>query len=110
MEYLEGFYMITFYNRNGRVVAYLDDDGMSIYLFNGHPAALLEDGSIYAYTGKYLGWFQDGWIFDRAGKGAFFTDDAQGGPSKPAREPGSARGARGAHPARSQRSKTCSAC
>ena len=36
--------MLTFYNRNGTAIAFLDEDGMSIYLYNGFPAAWLEYG------------------------------------------------------------------
>jgi hypothetical protein len=95
--------MLTFYNRNGTAIAFLDEDGMSIYLYNGFPAAWLEDGSIYAYSGKFLGWFQDGWVYDRNGRCAFFTDNAQGGSVKPIRTASPVRGVRGARPSQGAR-------
>jgi hypothetical protein len=95
--------MLTFYSRNGRAIAYLDDDEESIFLINGHAAAWLKDNNIYSYSGKYLGWIENGWIYDRSGRCAFFTDNAVGGPAKPARSATPARGARSAQPAKGAR-------
>lgn len=93
----------TLYNSDGRAVAYVDDDGQSIYLYDGTPVAWCSDESIYNYNGAYLGWFEDGWVIGRNGDRVFFTDDAVGGPARPPRNPPPARGARRARPARGAR-------
>jgi len=95
--------MLTFYNHEGRAVAYLDDNGESIYLYTGEPVAWLSDESVYDYNGHYLGWFQNGWIFDCDGHCVFFTEDSSGGPGKPSRQGRPVRGARYAQPARGAR-------
>ncbi len=96
--------MVTLYNSSGRAVAYVDDDGESIYLYNGTPAGWLSGEDVYAYKGRYLGWISSGWFYDRNGYPAFFTDDSSGGPARPARHARPARGARGARPAKGARS------
>lgn len=59
--------ILTFYNHEGRAVAYLYE-GEYIYLYDGTPVAWLSDGEfIYSYSGKYLGWIQDGWVRDITG-------------------------------------------
>ena len=100
--------METLYNSGGRAIAYIDDDGQSIYLFRGEPVAWLSVDRVYSYSGGYLGWVQEGWVqegwvFDRSGNRAFFTSEASGGPARPARSARPARGARGARPARGAR-------
>jgi len=97
------YMIVTFYNSEGRAVAYLDDNGESIYLYDGTPVAWLSDDSIYSYSGRYLGWFQNGWVWDLSGHCVFFTDNASGGAGRPARQARPARGARGARPARGAR-------
>ena len=68
--------METFYNRSGSAVAYLDNDAKSIYLFNGLPVAWLSGDRVYGYNGRYLGWYQTGWVYDRSGHPALFTGGA----------------------------------
>ena len=84
-------------------MAYLDDDGTSIYLYNGAPVAWLSDDSIYAYSGKFLGWFTDGWVIDRHGHRVFFTKDSRGGPVRPVRSVRPVRGVRRVRPVRGVR-------
>ena len=75
---------MTFYNSNGKPIAYLADDEVHIFLFNGKPVAYLYDEAVYGFNGHHLGWFEDGWIRDLRGKCAFFTEEANGsGPVKP---------------------------
>ena len=95
--------METLHNNKGEAVAYIYDDGESIYLFNGSPVAWLSDDRVYGYNGRYLGWYQMGWVYDRAGKPALFTREASGGPARPARRARPAHGARRARPARRAR-------
>ena len=103
---------LTFYNSTGRPVAYTDD-GENIYLFSGEPVAYLADGAVYSFSGTYLGWFDNGWIWDKNGKPVFFSERSSGGPSRPvrmmrparaARQVRSTKGARQARPARPGRS------
>ena len=96
---------VTFYDRAGRPTAWIgsNTDYPSIFLFDGRPVAWISEDSIYAYSGKHLGFFQDGWIRDHHGKAVFFIHGAKGGPAKPARQARPARGARKARPARAAR-------
>lgn len=95
--------MVEFWNIEGRPIAYVDDDGESIYLWDGMPVAWLEGDAIYAYSGRFLGWFVDGWVRDIDGDVVFFTDNAQGGPVKPVRQVRPVRGVRGVRPIRGVR-------
>lgn len=76
------FNELTFYNRDGEPIAYTEDN-MHIYLFNGSSVAYLDYDSVYSYTGKHLGFFQDGCIWDHKGQCVFFTERASSGPLKP---------------------------
>jgi len=95
--------MLTFYNINGKPIAYLDDNNESIFLYSGTPVAWLTEETVYSYSGEVLGWFQDGWIRDLRGNCVFFTDHAHGGPAKPAKQAKPARGAKQAKPAKGAR-------
>jgi hypothetical protein len=92
----------TLYNVQGRPVAYVFQ-GEYVYLYDGKPVAFFRDEHLYGFNGRYLGWLQNGWIFDRRGQRVFFTREATGGPARPARHARPARGARQARPARSAR-------
>ncbi len=94
---------MTFYNSKGRAVAYLGDDGESIYLYGGAPIAWLDGDGIYAYSGKFLGWFEEGWIRDLHGNCVFFTDCANGGPVRPVRQVRPVKGIRGIRPVKGVR-------
>lgn len=76
---------IVFYNRTGRPIAHTENS-TDIYLYTGELVAYLEDDSVYACSGKHLGWFIDGWILDHDGKHVFFSDIATGGPARPTRQ------------------------
>lgn len=95
--------MQTLYNRQGRAVAYVDDDGESVYLYTGEPVAFGHDEWLYTYSGRCLGWMELGWVYDLNGNPAFFTDAAQGGPLKPVRQVRPVRGVRGVRPVRGVR-------
>ena len=77
--------MDTLYDSRGYACAYVDADGRSIYLNDGSAVGWIDQVDVYAYGGRYLGWIQEGWFFDRFGNRAFFTDATKGGPAKPAR-------------------------
>ncbi len=90
----------TLYDHKGQAIAYVDEDGESIYLYGGQPVAFLSDDSIFAYSGKHLGWLDHGWVRDHAGQCVFFTDEASGGPVQPIRAVRPVRGVRGVRPVR----------
>lgn len=96
---------VTFYNVEGRNIAWSSgtQDYPTIFLLDGTPVAWIADNALYDYSGNYLGWFQDGWVRDRAGNAVFFTAEATGGPVKPARQARPVRGANTAHPVRGTR-------
>ena len=54
--------MIELWDATGRPVAYIDEDGESVYLWNGTPVAFVSDDAVHSYRGRFLGWFDDGWI------------------------------------------------
>jgi hypothetical protein len=94
--------ILPLYDQRGAVVAYIYE-GEWIYVWGGKPVGYLHDGHVYSFGGRYLGWMEDGWIRDRYGRCAFSTEDASGGPARPARHAKPARGARHARPARGAR-------
>jgi hypothetical protein len=55
---------VTLYNKKGKPVAYIAEDGKTIYLWDGSPAAYLHEDQVYGWNGKQLGWFVNGTIFD----------------------------------------------
>ena len=69
---------MTFYDSHGKAIAYLHDDGIHIYLFNGRPVAYLYGDAVYGFNGHQFGWFEDGWIRDLNGCCVFFTENATG--------------------------------
>ena len=71
-----------FYDKSGAPVAYCED-GEHIYMFSGQPVAFLNEDTVYSFSGKHIGWFEDGWIRDKFGHCVFFTDEATSGPVKP---------------------------
>ena len=54
----------TLFNKNGKPVAYIAEDGETIYLWNGRPAAYIAQEKVYGWNGRQLGWFSNGTIFD----------------------------------------------
>jgi hypothetical protein len=63
---------ITLFNKNGKPVSYIADDGETIYLWDGRPVAYLSEGKVYAWQGRQLGWFHNGTVFDIYGLRAGF--------------------------------------
>lgn len=88
---------MTFYDKHGQPIAYAGDDG-SIYLFSGEPVAYLDGDSVWSYSGKHLGWFNNGLIRDNSGETAFFSDKASGGPVKPIKRIKPIKGIKGIKP------------
>jgi hypothetical protein len=54
----------TLFNKNGKPVAYIADDGETIYLWDGRPVAYIHEDRLYGWNGKPLGWFVNGTVFD----------------------------------------------
>jgi hypothetical protein len=68
---------ISLYDDSGEAVAYIDtDDEMNIYLWKGEPVAYLDAQSIYGFSGKHLGWFKEGIIWDHEGYAVGFIEGA----------------------------------
>jgi hypothetical protein len=88
---------IDFYDASGNPVAY-SQDGKDIYLFSGSPVAYIEGDAIYSFSGRHLGWFENGLIRDRWGNCVFFTDGATGGPVRPVRRSKPVKGAKHVKP------------
>ena len=97
--------MIEFYDREGRPIAFCDD-GRSLFLWDGRPAAFIVEDRVFAYCGRFMGWFEDGWICDADGGRVLFEFDAVGGPAKPERGPRVEKGQRGAKSSRGARQAT----
>ena len=75
--------MQPLYNRDGRAVAYIADNNISIYLYDGTAAGwIYQESLVFAYSGKFLGWLMYGWLCDPRGNPAFFTDRSTGGPKR----------------------------
>ena len=54
----------TLFDKNGKAVAYIAEDGKTIYLWDGHAVAYLFEDKVFGVNGKQLGWFDNGTIFD----------------------------------------------
>jgi hypothetical protein len=63
---------ISLFNKNGKPVAYIADDGGTIYLWDGRPVAYLSEDQVYGWNGRQLGWFHNGTLFDIYGLRAGF--------------------------------------
>lgn len=76
---------MTFYNKNGKPVAYTEDNE-NIYLFTGQPVAYFYGDAVYGFNGHHIGWFENGWIRDLYGSCVFFSEHASDGPIRPVRQ------------------------
>lgn len=77
---------VKFYDQDGAAVAYLDEDGETIYAWGGKPLAFVEGQDIFSFAGKHLGWLENGWVIDHDGGHSYFTENASGGPMKPLKQ------------------------
>lgn len=93
--------METLYNKLGKPVAYVHDDNIHIFLFDGTPSAYFKDEHVYNYYGKYLGWKHNGWYYDRNGNPTFFNESATGGPVKPVKQVKPVKGVKQVKPVKS---------
>ena len=58
---------VTLYNKKGKPVAYIANDGETIYLWEGRAVAYLYDEKVYGWNGSHLGWFHNGIVYDLHG-------------------------------------------
>ena len=63
---------ITLYDRSGNATAYIDySENFTIFLWNGKPVAFLEksldDICVFGFNGKFLGWYENGIIYNMQG-------------------------------------------
>lgn len=86
-------------DRHGRSVAY-SPDGEHIYTWAGRPIAFLVDNRVHAFSGRFIGWFEDGWLRDRGMRCVAFTRAAIGGPVRPIRAVPSVKNVRSVRPVR----------
>ncbi len=62
----------TLYNKHGRAVAYIAEDGETIYTWDGRAVGYLQGERLVGWNGKQLGWFTNGTVFDIFGFRAGF--------------------------------------
>lgn len=94
---------LEFFDKSGSAVVYTPD-GTNLFLWNGDPVAYLIEGKAYSFKGKFLGWFEDGWLTDLKNVPALFSNGAVGGPLKPVRKVSQAKSVRRVLPVKSVRS------
>lgn len=63
---------ISLYDSEGEARAYIDyDEDATIFLWDGTPVAFIEkDGSdlcVFGFNGSFMGWYEDGIIYDKKG-------------------------------------------
>jgi len=62
----------SLYDREGEAIAYIDyDKDATIFMWNGTPIAFFEkrdrDMCVFGFNGSFLGWYEDGIIYDKYG-------------------------------------------
>lgn len=93
---------MEFFDRSGAATCYAPD-GEHLYLWGGEPVAYFYDDKVYGFNGRLLGWFENGWLYDRSNHPSLFTTEAAGGPVKPVRQVKPVKGVRGVRPVKSVR-------
>ncbi|MBL4788620.1 MAG: hypothetical protein JKY60_20440 [Kordiimonadaceae bacterium] len=94
-----------FFAMSGQPVCY-SPDGEHLYLWDGNSVGYITNEKVYAYSGKLVGWFYNGWLYDQRNCPALFSEVASGGPAKPAKRAKPAKAARGARPAKGAKQAT----
>jgi len=72
---------MNLYELSGFPVAY-SDDGVHLFLYSGQAIAYFVGDSLYAFSGRHLGWRHRGWIIDHDGNCVLFSEQAEQGPQK----------------------------
>lgn len=79
--------MLTFYGRRGQPIGYMNAGDNHIFGFNGSALGyVMSTGQVYKFDGRFLGWFDQGWLYDEANAPALFSESASGGPIRPLRQ------------------------
>ncbi len=68
--------MEALYDESGRAYAWLDEPTGRIFSLRGKNIAFIDGDSVYAWSGRHIGWWGDGHIRDRSGAVAVFTAGA----------------------------------
>ncbi len=76
---------MDFYSMTGDVVCHLHTD-QNFYLWNGKPVAYVAEDRVFGFNGRQLGWFENGWFYDRNNQPCLFSAEATGGPARPVRK------------------------
>ncbi|WP_314988537.1 4-fold beta flower protein [uncultured Campylobacter sp.] len=78
---------VDFLDNSGEWAVYVDtDEELTIYSWGGKPLAYLDDNfDIYGFNGRYLGWFENGIMYDTDGYPFACVEEAYSGfaPFKP---------------------------
>lgn len=54
----------TLYNQHGKPVAYIAEDGETVYSWDGRALAYIWEDKVFGWNGRQLGWYDNGTIFD----------------------------------------------
>jgi hypothetical protein len=81
--FLGAIMALTYHDRDGAAVAYLDDDNEHIYAFDGRPLGYVRGEHVYDFNGNFIAWNEHGWLRDADGHAMLSTNGSQGGPMKP---------------------------
>ena len=73
---------MNFFDSSGLAVVYCEDH-VHLYFYSGEPVAYFEGDNVYSFSGRHLGWRQEGWIIDHDGNYYLFSENAVGGIVKP---------------------------
>ena len=59
---------LTLFNQTGHPVIYFSaEDENSIFTWDGHAVAYIEEELIYGWRGKHIGWYYNGVVYDLFG-------------------------------------------
>ena len=72
---------ISLYDSDGNAIAYIDyEKDATIFMWNGTPIAFVEvDGKelcVFGFNGNFLGWYEDGIMYDKQGYAVGFRKGA----------------------------------
>jgi hypothetical protein len=65
---------IDLFDAHGNAVAYVAEDGITIYTWNGYAQAYLDGTLVYGWNGRHLGWFVEGILYDADGQQVGFIE------------------------------------
>ena len=78
---------MEFYDRNGKVVCYVTDNGR-VYSWSGKPLGTVHNERIFRLSGQLVGWIKRGFLMGETGECLLFTAEAStsAGPVLPTRQ------------------------